>query len=128
MSASILVNKKIETRFTPEERLVFASLLGAPPMFALAVLFGGTRPSLPGAALVLLGGTIVAGLGNLLQLCGLKGVPAEEACMIGLMMPLTAMAVGWLVWSEAPGISAAIGAVLVIGATLFAINLPKRPS
>lgn len=78
-------------------------------MFALAVLFGGTRPSLPGAALVLLGGTIVAGLGNLLQLRG-------------LMMPLTAMAVGWLVWSEAPGISA------TIGATLFAINLPKRPS
>lgn len=125
-SASILVHKKIETRFTPEERLVFPSILAAPPLFILAALFGGKSPGLTAVALVLLGGALVAGLGNLLQLRGLKGVRAEEAGILSLLMPLTAMAVGWLVWKETPGISAAVGATLAMGATVFAIGLPGK--
>ena len=128
VSASILVRKKIQTHFTPEARLVFKCLLGGPPKFALAVLFGDTRPRLPSVALMRLGGAIGAGLG--------RSAPAPRAEARsrrgdGHDQPNDAAVRdgrGLAVWSETPGLSAALGAVLVIGETLFAVGLAKQSS
>lgn len=42
--------------------------------------------------------------------------------MLGLLEPLSAIAIAWIAWGETPGLLVAIGAVVVLGATIISIR------
>ena len=113
-AANVIVTKKMGTRFTAEEQLVWHSVVSAALLFAVALLMRAPTPDLRGLELVSLAAVLVGATAGLLFLYGLRRIPAEHAGMLCFLEPLTAVVVAWLAWGERPGTLAMIGGVLVV--------------
>ena len=113
-AANVIVTKKMGTRFTAEEQLVWHSVVSAALLLAVAIVLRAPTPDGRGLALVSLAGMLVGASAGLLFLYGLRRIPAEHAGMLCFLEPLTAVVVAWLAWGERPGTIAMAGGVLVV--------------
>lgn len=123
-AGNVFVTKRYAGRFTAEEQLVWHAFVSAALLAGVALATGAPLPSLRGAGLVALAGALVGATSGLLYLRGLLRVPAEHAGILTFLEPLTAVLVAWIAYGERPGVSAAIGAAMVLGAGIFAIRDP----
>jgi drug/metabolite transporter (DMT)-like permease len=113
-AANVIVTKKMGTRFTSEEQLVWHSVVSAILLVVVAIVLRAPRPDVHGVELVALAGLVVGATAGLLFLYGLRRIPAEHAGMLCFLEPLTAVVVAWLVWGERPGTIAMAGGILVV--------------
>jgi drug/metabolite transporter (DMT)-like permease len=123
-AGNVFVTKRIAGRFTAEEQLVWHAFVSAALLAAVALATGAPIPTLRGASIVALSGALVGASSGLLYLRGLLKIPAEHAGILTFLEPLTAVLVAWIAWGERPGVAAAIGAAIVLGAGVFAIREP----
>ena len=123
-AANVFVTKRAAGRFTAEEQLVWHSFVSAALLAGVALSTGAPLPTLRGASIVALSGALVGASSGLLYLRGLLRIPAEHAGILTFLEPLTAVLVAWIAWGERPGVAAAIGAAIVLGAGVFAIRDP----
>lgn len=128
-SGALLVNKRIESRFTTEERLVYPAVVaGALLLVPALFLRAGALPTPVGAAWVVAGGATAGAVGGLLFLRGLKGLPAEHAGVLTLIEPLTGLMIAWLIWGERFGIAGIAGAALVVISGVLVLREPADDS
>jgi drug/metabolite transporter (DMT)-like permease len=127
-AGNVFVTKRIAGRFTAEEQLVWHAFVSAALLAVVALATGAPMPTLRGASIVALSGALVGASSGLLYLRGLIKIPAEHAGILTFLEPLTAVLVAWIAWGERPGVAAAIGAAIVLGAGVFAIRDPGAAS
>lgn len=128
-SGYLLLNKRLSARFGAAERLGWVALVSTPLLVLLAVIVGAAAPPLSAVLLLLPGGATIGAVGGLLFLRGLKNVPAEQAGFFMLLEPLTAITLGWLVWSERLSVLALGGmAIVFLAGTLALISPAKKAS
>jgi drug/metabolite transporter, DME family len=82
----------------------------------LPVVARGPLPSWGSAAVLLFLGSIQIAGANVLFLRGLKSVTATQASLVGMIEPIANPVWVFLVLGERPGLPAALGAVIVLGA------------
>jgi drug/metabolite transporter (DMT)-like permease len=123
-AGNVFVTKRYAGRFTAEEQLIFHAFVSAALLAAIALATGAPLPTLRGAAIVFAAGALVGASSGILYLRGLLRIPAEHAGILTFLEPLTAVLVAWIAWGERPGVAAAIGAAMVLGAGIFAIRDP----
>jgi DME family drug/metabolite transporter len=126
-AANVLITKRVGPRFTAEELLVYHSVLSSAILAAVAWGLRAPPPTPRGAALVVLASLVVGATAGLAFLRGLARIPAEHAGMLTFLEPLTAVMVAWAWWGERPGLSAALGGALVLGAGALAIRSGANP-
>ena len=121
-SGYLLINKRLATRFTLHERLVYPALVAAPFLFVTAAWLAAPLPALGAAATVAAGGATVGVAGGLLFLRGLQDASAEIAGILMLLEPLTALLLAWFVWDERPGSTAFLGVAVVVVSGILAVR------
>jgi drug/metabolite transporter (DMT)-like permease len=124
-AANVIVTKKMGTRFTSEEQLVWHSVVSALLLFAVAIIMRAPTPDAHGIGLVALAGVVVGATAGLLFLYGLRRIPAEHAGMLCFLEPLTAVVVAWIAWSERPGPIAMVGGVLVVASGAMTLTATR---
>lgn len=122
---NVLVTKRIGPRFTAEEQLVYHAIVSCLILVALAVGFHSPLPTWRGFGLVALASVLVGTTAGLMFLYGLRRIPAEHAGILTFLEPLTAVLVAWAMWHERPGLFAAVGGALVLGAGVAAVRGPR---
>lgn len=125
-AANVLITKRVGPRFTAEEQLVYHAVLSAILLAMFAAFMRAPLPTMRGAAIVASASVFIGALGGLLFLQGLKRIPAEHAGMLTFLEPVTAVIVAWMFFGERPGITAAMGGALVLGAGVSAIRAPAE--
>jgi len=99
----------------------------------LPVVARGPLPSWGSAAVLLFLGSIQIAGANVLFLRGLKSVTATQASLVGMIEPIANPVWVFLVLGERPGLPAALGAVIVLGAIAWhtlgarAADVPVTP-
>ncbi|HSV05708.1 MAG TPA: DMT family transporter [Candidatus Binatus sp.] len=99
----------------------------------LPVVARGPLPSWGSAAVLLFLGSIQIAGANVLFLRGLKSVTATQASLVGMIEPIANPVWVFLVLGERPGLPAALGAVIVLGAIAWhtlgarAADVPLTP-
>jgi len=73
--------------------------------------------------LLSLAGLLPGTLGGLLFVEGIRRLPASRAGILTLLEPVVAVSLGLLVWGESPGILAAVGALIILGAAYRVMTL-----
>lgn len=125
-SGYLLVNKRLGTRFSLQERLVYHAWVAAPLLFVAAIWLGGPPPALADAATLATGGATVGVAGGLLFLRGLQHASAESAGILMLLEPLTALLLARLVWGERLGGMGWLGVAVVVASGLLALREPRK--
>jgi DME family drug/metabolite transporter len=110
---------------------VMAAVFGTGALLLLPVL--ALAPSDPlltpgGAALVLYLAVVPTALAYVLFARGLERIGAGETATLTLAEPLTATALGVIALGERPGVTAALGAALVLGGLALLALKPTRPT
>ncbi|MFI5301578.1 MAG: EamA family transporter, partial [Polyangiales bacterium] len=115
-AANVLITKRMGTRFTAVEQLVYHSVVSAIVLAVAAIVGGASLPSLDAAARVAIAGAGIGAVAGLLFLRGLARIPAEQASMLTFLEPLTAVCVGWSYWHESQAPMALVGGLIVLAA------------
>jgi drug/metabolite transporter (DMT)-like permease len=117
---NVLLSKRLARDFSDLELTAFHTLAAG---LLLLPLTGASGPYLHPVVGALIS-TLAAGL---LYYAGLRRLPAERAGVLSYLEPVMAICVGWLVFSERPGLGALAGAALVLGGGLAVVMQPTDP-
>jgi drug/metabolite transporter (DMT)-like permease len=114
----LFATRRASRSFSP---LAIGSLHAVVATLVLLVAFGKSAVPPPGrgALLVALASTVLAIGAGIVFVIGVKRVPAPIAATITYVEPVTAAAVGALLFGERLGAAAALGAAVVIGAGVW---------
>jgi drug/metabolite transporter (DMT)-like permease len=109
---NVSVTKRLARSFTAEEQLVFHSAVAA--LVPLVVAPWSAPPSPRAVGFAVAGGVVVGITAAMLFVRGIAKVPAEHASLLTFLEPLTAVAIGTLVFHEHLGPFALVGAAVVL--------------
>lgn len=93
-----------------------------PPVLLVALLAGGSVPSLSGVALAMLSGAVTSGLGYATWYAILPRIETGLAAVLQSSVPVIALAAGVVLLGEAASLRLLIGAALVLGGILLAVR------
>ena len=116
----VLLSKRMSRDFSDLELTAYHTLVAG----LLLLPITGARPPWLHPIAGSLVSTLTAGV---LYYAGLRRLPAERAGVLSYLEPVMAILVGWLVFSERPGLGALAGGLLVVGGGLLVVLGPTDP-
>jgi drug/metabolite transporter (DMT)-like permease len=127
-AANILIAKRIQHWFSPLELLAWhmPTALATLAPFALGGALQAAAPEALG--LIACGGLLPGAFAGALFVSGLVRVDATRASILMLLEPVSAMAIGALVWSEIPSGVGLAGAGLVLVSAWMVARAPPEPA
>lgn len=124
-AANVLLTKRVEHWFSPRELLAWH----VPPALLVVLPFvptGGFSLSPAAFGLIAVGGALAGALGGVLFLSGLRQVEASAASVLTLLEPVTAVAIGALVYAEVPSAVGFVGAAMVLTGAAWVLSPPRK--
>jgi len=119
-ASTVLIARHLGREFGPAELLAYHALVACAalaPVLPLGTLAIDARLAWAAA-----GGVVSTALAGLIYYRGLRRLPAERAGVLSYLEPLAALLVGWLVFSETPGLGAAAGGALILAGGLLVVT------
>jgi drug/metabolite transporter (DMT)-like permease len=119
---NVCVSKQLAAKYTPEETLVYHSVISLVVVLPTAPLAAAAFPTLSALGVVALAGLLVGVTAGIAFVAGGKNVPAEHASLLTFLEPITAVFIGVFVFRERLDIVSLLGAAVVIGTGVVAVR------
>lgn len=121
-AVNVCIAKRLGSRFSAEEQLVYHSAVSV--VVLLAVAPWNAPPPLHGALRVVAAGALIGVTAAVLFVRGIHRVPAEHAALLTFLEPLTAVIIAAVAYGETPGPFAWLGGAVVVATGVWASRKP----